>query len=307
MISLPMPIQDMIEQINQEAIKTIHVQYKLPKSIYDRNNTKLTQVIIQKEFLKLSQKLGKSIKISFLDDSNLLRYEWEMDGKSLAASKVMVSDINIITSLDTHKSNKSIQKLVEKDKNNKQGLIASFNHSGRLPADTSIRIYVEDSKGYTLGKKLYVYSYNEKTKKLDELASGSSTTRVDKEGYITLRLVHCSNYVILPNKADSNVRTTLLNQINVPKSKTMKLKVSNKINVTIPPTLELANKITDITSQELLGAVTVTYASSNKKVAAINKKTGQITGKSKGTTTITTTFTLYNNKKKSYKTKLIVK
>lgn len=67
-------------------------------------------------------------------------------------------------------------------------LMLDFNHSGNLPGEAQIRIYV--GAGYA-GEELAYYCYNPQGGKLDYVQS----EKVDANGYIMIRQSRCSSYV----------------------------------------------------------------------------------------------------------------
>jgi hypothetical protein len=194
--------------------------------------------------------------------------------------------------------------------NSAHGLMVTFNHEGDLPVQSSVRIYVGDKDGLQPGDKVYLYYYNPETGKLETLPY-SSGYEVDEEGYITIELLHCSDYVLLPEEADPKVVASLREQISItPASQTLYLdeteaaKVSIKIK--LPKTLELVNGFEEETSSSAVGAVKVSYRSSNKNVVTVDKN-GELTATGKGTAYIYTKVTLYSGKTKTFVTKITVK
>jgi hypothetical protein len=172
-----------------------------------------------------------------------------------------------------------------------------------------VRIYVGDMN-IKAGEKVFLYYFNSDTGLLETLPF-SSGYQIDEDGYVTINLLHCSDYVLLPMLIDNSIITSLRNQIKATTSKKT-LYIGGRTNgiawlqVELPLTLELVNNLEDKTSSSAIGAVTVTFVSNNNKVATINRD-GCITAKSAGTAIITTKITLYSGKVKIIKTKITVK
>jgi hypothetical protein len=187
--------------------------------------------------------------------------------------------------------------------------VISFGHDGILPSQASVRIYVGDQENVKTGSKIYLYHYNYDTDKLEALPYASGYV-VDKDGYITINIVHCSDYVVLSEEPVSNQITSLLDQITVkPIKKTIYLGGNSSetaIEVDLPSTLELVNSIEDNASQAAIGGVTIAYSSSNKKVATIDKA-GKIKAVGEGKAVITTSITLYSGEVKIVKTSINIK
>jgi glycosidase len=68
-------------------------------------------------------------------------------------------------------------------------LTVSYNYSGSLPAEATIRIKVGTQYA---GKTLYYYYYNSATGKLEYLLAAT----VGQDGYISVKQTHCSEYVL---------------------------------------------------------------------------------------------------------------
>jgi hypothetical protein len=187
-------------------------------------------------------------------------------------------------------------------------MIIDFSHHGDLPSQAKVMIYVD--MGFTTGQALYLYYFNSETGKLETLPY-SLNYKVDKDGYVTLNLVHCSKYVFLSQKADNSMITSLLNQIHLSAEKTTlyleKTKDSSvAIDIILPSTLELVKDLKDETSGSAVGAVTASYQSSNKNIVVVSNK-GKITAKGTGKAVITVTVKLYSGKTRTFKVKVTVK
>jgi hypothetical protein len=190
------------------------------------------------------------------------------------------------------------------------GLVMSFAHDGVLPAQANVRVYVGNIDGITTGSKVYLYHYNHETGRLETLPYSSDYT-VDADGYITVSILHCSDYVALTQEAPAESITSIRKQIKVtPLKQTLYLGVaglkSTNINIGLPATLELVNSLNDKTSQSAIGAVAVSYTTSDKKVAFVLGN-GKIIAVGEGKAIITTTLTLYSGKVKTVKTTITVK
>lgn len=93
-----------------------------------------------------------------------------------------VSDINLamtVTKTDT-----------VKDLSDKDGLVLNFYHNGKLPTGTSVKTYVGDK--FKAGDKVALSYFNEEKNTLEE----TKEYTVDKDGYVTVTINHCSKYVL---------------------------------------------------------------------------------------------------------------
>lgn len=98
-----------------------------------------------------------------------------------------VMDINLAMNIKDAKEIKGLQA---------EGLVLSFNHSGELPTGTVVRTYVGDS--FKAGEMVQLSYYNEATKKLEE----TKAYTVDTDGYVSVVINHCSDYVLTKADAD---------------------------------------------------------------------------------------------------------
>jgi len=82
-----------------------------------------------------------------------------------------------------------------------KGLVLGFASSnGVLPSAATVKLYVGD-KGYNVGQTLYFYYYNPTTKALEQV--GNTAYTVDANGFVSVTITHCSDYVLLPKAARS--------------------------------------------------------------------------------------------------------
>ncbi len=79
-------------------------------------------------------------------------------------------------------------------------LMLDFNHSGALPGEARIRIFVGTQYA---GETLYYNYYNPQTGKLEYLQS----VTVSADGYVTVRQSHCSSYAFTVGSADDIPKT----------------------------------------------------------------------------------------------------
>lgn len=148
-----------------------------------------------------------------------------------------------------------------------------------------------DSKDLKAGATLKVVAIDKKTGAY-ELVNAKSY-KVDKDGNITVSLPKGADYQLLSTKEAAKVEKAIVKTIAVKKKtaavtqgKSTKIQLSSKLNMD--------------------NVKTVTYASTKKSVAIVNKS-GKITAKKKGTVTVKATVTLKNGKKKTVSMKITVK
>ncbi|MGB4660525.1 MAG: FN3 associated domain-containing protein [Mobilitalea sp.] len=296
-----------ISVINDKKAENVNISLKLPEDFLSNDKTD-TNLILNADVFEALKGTGKDLTVSIKDEKDKELYSWTFDTEELESSNQKVSDVNL--SIKVSKINKDSELSSAMKQETDNALLISFSNEGVLPSQASVRIYVGDQTGITQGSQIYLYHYNQDSGKLETLPFGQNYV-VDKDGYITINLIHCSDYVMLKEKAASSQITSLLNQVSVKANKktlyTGKSKASlTTMAVELPATLELVSTIAKKTSQTAIGGVTISYKTSNSKVATVDKK-GKITAKGIGKVNILTTITLYSGKTKVTKTSITVK
>lgn len=168
---------------------------------------------------------------------------------------------------------------------------------------TDVTIQVTDPAGnvsYTLtvntadiqtGNKLYVCAKDQKTGAY-VLVNDKSYT-VTKAGNVNFSADSNKDYVLMDQKDMDQVTTKILKTVTL-KNKTVQVKKGKQKKVSLAATLNMDN------------VKSVSYQSSNKKVASVSKK-GTIKTNRKGTATVRVTVSLNNGKKKVLKLNVKVK
>lgn len=314
-IIIPISSQNLVEQIAGEEVQKVNIEVTIPSAILTNHNIDVTDIKMDSEILEAAKKAEKDVTISVANEEGREQYSWTFTGSNLSTSDNKIADVNLSLKVERASDNADYKELLKNDANNAAtentyGLVVNFSHVGDLPSQASVKIYVGNLVGTASGlsenNKVYLYYYNSTTDKLETLPY-SSAYQVDKDGYITINILHCSEYIILPKQADNSIITTLRSQIKVTLTKkTLQVGKTSTIKVNLPQTLELVNKLTDKTSSSAAGAATVSFVSSNKAVATVNSA-GRITAKRTGTVTIATTVKLYSGKNKTVNIRIFIK
>ena len=258
-------------------------------------------MIISSDIIKQAIEAGEDVTVTVRDEDDNELYTWTFDTGGATGSLI---DVNLSIDVQSLDDNEEVDDNIQETLADNQGLIISFGHSGDLPAAATVRIYVGNIDGIEPGMQIYLYHYNKETGKLETLPYSSRYT-VDEDGYITINLVHCSDYVVLKNEAKPEQITSLRNQINV-------TVLSNKlyiggtredttdIRIKLPATLMLVEDLNKAAYSKAVGGVTASFSSSNEKVAIVDKD-GVITAVGEGKAVITASLKLYSGKVKTVK------
>ena len=148
-----------------------------------------------------------------------------------------------------------------------------------------------DSKNLTDNVAMKVFVINEKTGAY-ELVNGK-TYKTDKDGNLKFSLAKGGDYTLLSTKEAAKIEKAILKTVAPKKTKATVKKGK-------ATTLALSSKLNKNNVKK------ITYKSSKKSVATVNKK-GKITAKKKGTASVKATVTLKNGKTKTVSMKITVK
>ena len=279
------------EQIESGKAKTVDLTVTIPGELANDEKVNISMINLENEIFKAAKESGTDIKVTIKDENGREAYSWDFSADELKASNKTVNDVNIALKVMELKDVplKAIKEMEEKDSSMSDGLVINFDNSGILPAEASVRVYVGNMEGIKPGSKIHMYYYNSETNKLDELPD--SVYIVDKDGYITVKITHCSYYVLLLNTPGKNMITELLDQVTVTaKTGNLFIGETKKITVKLPSTID--------------NTAVATYMSSNAAVASVSS--GVITARKAGTAVIKTIVTLKDGTKKIFNTNITV-
>ena len=311
-IIIPITSDTLISQLEQDDISDFEISVGLPKDLQKEDIDKIN-IPMPVDLLKKAAETKKDVKVTVNDEEGKPMYSWSFSGEDLANSDQDMDDVNLTIKVADAAEDENLSKLLgdnlDSEDNNKKAIVANFGHDGLLPAKATVRIYVGHIIDASVTDEVFVYHYNPVTDKLESLPF-SSQYAVDQDGYITIDLVHCSDYVFLTEKPDSKLVVSLMNQIEInPDGGTIYLdgpKSTTKIEITLPDTLELVSSLDEEMTKNGKGAVKVNFTAMNDKVVRIDSE-GNIEAVSSGRTYIITNVKLYSNKSKAILVRVVVK
>jgi len=221
------------------------------------------------------------------------------DSSDDAAAKV-----EALTKQETSK----ITALLKKDSNNDTAV--SVKVSGGTKGNIVAAVDVSTNKNLKAGDRVYVYRYDEKDKMFYSIYGGYSY-RVGTDGMVRMTVASEGIYVVLQNQPGSGVMKSLPAQTWVSVDYTAlylngKVGSQRQLKLNLPESLEVAESLQSQTSGAGVGPVTVTYSTSDQKVASVSKN-GVITAKGIGTAVITTRITYTSGAVKIVTMKVTVK
>lgn len=178
-------LEDLDKVLNNSKVNDINIIIKSDSSI-------------TKETLGKIKNSKKIVKLNYFDDTKKLIYSWQINGEKIKNINEFLPSISYIS---------DYKKEISKLSNYANGLHLNFMHTGNLPKDTTIKVYVGDK--FDNEDIVNLYHYNKEDNKLEFVKDNLKVT----EGYIEFNIEHCSEYFITmsnitTNKTEEKVQTS---------------------------------------------------------------------------------------------------
>ncbi len=152
-------------------------------------------------------------------------------------------------------------------------------------SSAALSINVKKLNDVAVGDTVYVYKYNPKTEKYEELVNGTCT--VEKRKKINLKVADEGLYVVTNKKLKSDVVKSIKTQI----AEKITIKGKNKATIRLSDNAKCKIKVTlpkSISSVVNKESIKITYKSLNKKIARVTAN-GNVMAKATGTVKIKVT------------------
>ena len=200
-----------------------------------------------------------------------------------------------------------VKAILDQDANNSDGALIRFTQQGNLPVDASVQLDITGQTAIKADSLVYVYHVN--AGKLEQIAVQNAN--VATNGAVTIHIAQGGDYVLLAKAPSKTVVKTLLSNVTAKLAKTsLKKGKTTTIKATIKDSiLTKVSNFKDDSMSKVQSAhlgVTISYKSSNKKIATVSSK-GKVTAKKKGSCKIQVVVRLSNGQKKVISKKLTVK
>ena len=302
-----------LNEINKSTSGNVNLFVETQKELNSNKNIKNCTLNLGEDILTNAKKSGNNLKISIGDGSSQQKtlYEWTFSKADLKnAENLKDLDLSLSIQKPAESKNTDAGKIIGSiEKSNSKvykqimnnSIVCCLGDNGELGCEAEVKMYVGDyAKKNT---SYYLYYANPKTNKLEAVPYNSMKV---KNGYISVKLKHCSDYIFTAEKLSDDVATPLADQIKgIASSKKINKGKSFTIKPVLPSTLNKVKKITKKDGADM--EVVITYQSSNKNIATVGKTSGKVTGKKQGTCIITTNILFADGTKKTVKTKVSVK
>lgn len=131
--------------------------------------------------LNVIKESKKIVEFNKYNDEKKLLYSWIFDGSQIDEAFEINTNLNFISEYINEIGTAS---------NYAEGLYLNFEHNGKLPNGTKVKVYVGDK--FTDGNIVNVYYYNQETSNLEAIQKDLIVT----EGYVEFSIEHCSDYFV---------------------------------------------------------------------------------------------------------------
>lgn len=205
-LDIKLPAETIKEQLLNPLNQSVHVDVQIPSAAAGNAAAQVTDISLAKDVAEAVKTSGKDLTVTIKDEKGNVSAQWAFDGEDLKTSGNLVTDVNLqvrVVPVKILTGNREDIKAAVFGITGTAGeqtadLNIDFGHSGLLPAAARIRIPAGNDAGIQSGDTVYLYHYNPVTKQLETLADNQYT--VDAKGYVAIRLTHCSDYVLVPQK-----------------------------------------------------------------------------------------------------------
>lgn len=202
-IKIDAPSSALLDQIGSSAVKTVVLAIRVPAAIAANTNANVKiKINVDASVLKATKQSKKTVAIQIINaGTGKEAYFWTFTGTGLADSVASVTGVDLALQVEPVAKNPNAAAVVAADTgdNKTDGTLLTFAGNGLLPAPASVRIYVGDQPGCKPGSKVYFYSLNSDLKTLGQMPAGECA--VDSNGFVTVTISCCSDYVLLPKAA----------------------------------------------------------------------------------------------------------
>jgi len=194
-LELKYEVNNIYDVIADATTNTVKLEIALPSNALTNDNVNISEITVPKYIFDLAKEENKTLVFDVTDISGKILYSWSFEGGKLKNGDSTM-DMNL--SLDI---GGNLPKALTGANN---PLLISFYHDGSLPVSSAgVKVYV-GNQGYKAGDKVSFYYYNPTTSAYELIAENLI---VDADGYVTVTITHCSDYVLTKVEAKKDDTT----------------------------------------------------------------------------------------------------
>ena len=202
-IKVMTPTDDLIGQLRNNDVKAVQLSLQIPEAMASNTNTNVRiSVHVDRSVLQQAKDAQKDFLIAMVNSATGKElYSWAFTGAVLERSVTSVNDLDLAVNVIPVKTDATVAPIVIGNTEDKStaGLIVKFANNGLLPGNATVRVYVGNQENGTPNSKLFPYALDCGNSTLKHTSQG--TCSVDQNGFVTLTISQCSDYVLLPNPA----------------------------------------------------------------------------------------------------------
>ncbi|HEX3039050.1 MAG TPA: metallophosphoesterase [Caproiciproducens sp.] len=202
-VKISVPTASLVEQLKNTAVTTVDLTVSVPPVVANNTNANAkVSINVEPAVLQAAKDAKKDITVEVVNSATgKTAYSWTFTGANLTNSAASLTNVNLAITVEPAKNDTAAAVVTAVNTSDRKpaGLVLNFAHSGLLPATASVRVYVGNQPGVTPYSKMYIYYLNKITNTLEQLPQCEFT--VDAQGYVTVSVAHCSEYVLLPKPA----------------------------------------------------------------------------------------------------------
>lgn len=202
-VKIAAPVPEILNLLSGSTVKTVDLTIRVPgAAVNNANANARISINLDPSILQAAKDAQKDITLAVTNaDTGKIAYSWTFSGSDLKNSVTSVADINLAFNVIPVTDDAIASSVVAGNTIGKKpaGIILRFGSNGLLPGIAKVKVYVGDREGCTPNSKIYLYSLNAAAKVLEQMPQSEYT--VDADGYVTVTIARCSDYVLLPKTA----------------------------------------------------------------------------------------------------------
>lgn len=192
-----------VQDFSNSAAPTTEELLQIIEEMQTNQDIKLIiadELIFDEEVLRASKDGNHELYIAYVDyATGDVLYEWNI--KSIDN---LIDEWN--TNIIIGEENPEIEEILEEYEMDGEHKSVEFEHEGVLPGKAYVKIFVGDT--FNIAQTVHFYYFNAEINILEIVGSYV----VDEEGYVTVEIEHCSEYILTETKIPENEITAESNK-----------------------------------------------------------------------------------------------
>lgn len=189
-LSVNLPTESLAQAIANSTTSNVNVNVKLPTQAITNPNVKTAAISLGQAAFAQAKASGKTLTLNVTDQNGNTLYAWTFNGTDITDTTL---DVNLALTVTSSDQDATIKNALS----SATGTVLNFAHNGNLPAKASVKVDVRNY--FSAGETAYLYYFNPTTQKMESI--GNYT--VDENGFITVAITHCSQYVLTKTQLTS--------------------------------------------------------------------------------------------------------